>query len=314
MREHYNCRLSLLALVVALLAQHAWPLKGRNPLLAFYGRLALSVAKRLDSGDRNSGMLAWFALMGVALVPVAIVTAIAARVHVALLFILDVAVLYGTLRFLATTAQLAAVQAALREGDVAGAAQALAAWQGEPVDAEDAGAIARLAAEHGLREAHHGCFAPLFWFLVLPGPIGLVMYPLARRAARTWQRSGAPGEDDFGWFAARAFHVLDWVPQRLTAFAFAVVGNFEDAFYCWRSQAAAWMQPEEGIVLASGAGALGVRLGEPVPHAGAFVARPPLGLGELAREDALASLEGLLWRALVVWMIVFLLAAALSLR
>jgi len=146
---------------------------------------------------------------------------------------------------------------------------------------------------------------------VLPGPLGLVLYPLALRAARTWEHSVEVDERDFGWFAARAFHVIDWVPQRVTAFAFAVVGNFEDALYCWRSQAAQWLQPEEGIVLASGAGALGVRLGEPVPRAGAFVVRPALGLGEPAREDALASLEGLLWRALVLWLIVFLLSAAL---
>jgi cobalamin biosynthesis protein CobD/CbiB len=105
--------------------------------------------------------------------------------------------------------------------------------------------------------------------------------------------------------------VIDWVPQRVTGFVFAVVGNFEDALFCWRAQAASWVRPEEGIVLASGAGAIGVRLGEPVPVAGAFVVRPPLGQGETAREDALASLEGLLWRALVLWLVVFLLAAAL---
>lgn len=301
-------------MVVALLAQHAWPLRGRNPLLAFYGRLALSTAKRLDAGDRNSGVLAWCVLMAVVLLPLALLTALAARLHPAFVFLLDAAVLYATIRFLATTAELSAVQRALRDGDVAGASQRLAAWQGEPVDAEDAGAVARLAAEHALREAHHGAFAPLFWFLVLPGPLGLVMYPLARRAARTWAPGPQPAEHDFGWFAMRAFHAIDWVPQRLTAFAFAVVGNFEDALYCWRSQAATWLQPDEGIVLASGAGALGVRLGEPVPRAGTFVPRPPLGLGELAREEALASLEGLLWRALVVWMIAFLLAAALALR
>jgi len=76
-------------------------------------------------------------------------------------------------------------------------------------------------------------------------------------------------------------------------------------------QAAAWLRPDEGIVLASGAGALGVRLGDPVRAAGAVRVRPSLGMGEAAREDALASLEGLLWRALVLWLIVFALAAAL---
>ena len=39
-----------------------------------------------------------------------------------------------------------------------------------------------------------------------------------------------------------------------------------------------------------------------------FVVRPALGTGELAREDALASLEGLLWRGLILWLIVYALA------
>ncbi len=305
--------MSLLALLAALLALHAYPVKGRQPLMAFYGRLCLSAAKRLNAGDRNSGIVAWLALMAAALVPVALAAALAAAIHPVALWLLDLAVLYGTLRFLATTQHLASIEKSLREGDPAAAANRLAQWQGEPADGEDAGTVARLAAEQALREAHHGTFAPLLWFLVLPGPLGLVLYPLALRAARSWEHLVDPEDRDFGWFAARAFHVIDWVPQRATAFVFAVVGNFEDALFCWRSQAAQWIQPEEGIVLASGAGALGVRLGEPIARPEGLVNRPALGSGEPAREDALASLEGLLWRALIVWMIVYLLAAALQL-
>jgi adenosylcobinamide-phosphate synthase len=303
--------MSLAALLASLLAQYAYPVKGRQPLMAFYGRMCLSAAKRLNTGDRNSGILAWVALMGAVLVPVVLATVLFAAIHPALAWLLEVAFLYGTVRFLSTTAHLSAIEKQLRDGDPAGAANRLAQWRGEPVDAGDAGPVARLAAEHALREAHHGTFAPLLWFLVLPGPVGLVLYALAQRAARSWEHVVEPDERDFGWFAARAFHLIDWVPQRVSAFVFAVVGNFEDALLCWRSQAAGWIHPEEGIILASGAGALGVRLGEPIPAGGAFIERPPLGQGELAREDALASLEGLLWRALVVWLLVFLLAAAL---
>jgi len=304
--------LSLLAILACLLAQHTYPVKGRAPLMAFYGRMALSAAKRLNAGHRNSGVLAWVALMAAVLVPVMLVTALAAAIHPLAVWLLDLAVLYWTLRFLATTRNIAAIEKALREQNVAAAANLLAQWQGEPVETDDAGAIARLAAEHGLREAHHGAFGPLFWFLVLPGPLGLVLYPLALRSAQSWEHLVEPDERDFGWFAERAFHAIDWVPQRVSAFAFAAMGNFEDALFCWRSQAAEWLRPEEGIVLASGAGALGVRLGEPIPVAASFVVRPPLGSGELAREDALASLEGLLWRALILWLIVYALAAALQ--
>jgi adenosylcobinamide-phosphate synthase len=304
---------NLLAILACLLAQHAYPVKGRAPLMAFYGRMALSAAKRLNAGDRNSGVLAWVALMGAVLVPVMLVTVLAAAIHPAVVWLLDVAVLYGTLRFLATTRMLAAIEKALREQNVAAAANLLGEWQGEPVEADDAGAVARLAAEHALREAHHGTFGPLFWFLVLPGPVGLVLYPLALRAARSWEHLVEPEDRDFGWFAARAFFAIDWIAQRVSAFIFAVVGNFEDALFCWRSQAATWIRPEEGIVLASGAGALGARLGEPVALGATLVDRPALGTGEPAREDALASLEGLLWRALILWLIVFALAAALQL-
>jgi len=279
--------------------------------MRFYGRMCLSAAKRLNAGDRNSGIVAWLALMVGVLVPAALVTALATAIHPFVVWLLDIVVLYGTLRFLATVREVAAIEKLLRDGAVPEAANRLALWTGESIEADDAGAVARLAAEHALREAHHGVFAPLLWYLVLPGPLGLIMYPLAWRAAQTWEHLVEPEERDFGWFAARAFHVIDWIPQRATAFAFAVVGDFEDAIYCWRSQAATWLRPEEGVVLASGAGALGVRLGDPIAAAGEVRVRPALGVGESAREDALASLEGQLWRALALWLIVFLLDAAL---
>ncbi|HUL94412.1 MAG TPA: regulatory signaling modulator protein AmpE [Usitatibacter sp.] len=305
--------MNFLALLVALLAQHTHPVGGRGPVMEFYGRMCLSTAKRMSAGDRNSGILAWVALMGAVLVPVALVTGLFAAMHAVLVWLLDVVVLYFSLRFLATVGALSSIEKALRGQDAAAAANLLSQWKGEPVESDEPGSVARLAAENALREAHHGTFGLLFWFLVLPGPLGLVMYPLALRAALTWEHLLDPQEREFGWFAARAFHAIDWIPQRVSAFFFAVVGNFEDAIICWRSQAAAWLRPEEGIVLASGAGALGVRLGDPIAGAGEPVVRPALGTGEPAREDALASLEGMLWRTLVLWLIVFALAAALQL-
>lgn len=304
--------MSLLALLACLAAQYAYPPHGRRPLMAFYGRMVLEAARRFDAGDRNSGILAWLVLMALVLVPVALATWLAGSMHPVLLFALDVAVLYFTLGFLETTRELAAIERELRAGDAAAAAIRLSQWRGEPVEATDASTLARLAAEHALRESHHASFGMLFWYLVLPGPIGVVLYPLALRAARAWRLASDPAEREFAWFAHQAFEVIDWIPRRLTACAFAVVGDFEDALYCWRSQAAQWVRPEEGIVLASGAGALGVRLGEAVPRGDTLEARPTLGVGEAAGEETLASLEGLLWRAWVLWMIVFLLAAALQ--
>jgi adenosylcobinamide-phosphate synthase len=104
----------------------------------------------------------------------------------------------------------------------------------------------------------------------------------------------------FGEFARRAFTVIDWLPVRATASAFAIVGDFEDAALCWRTQAAHWSDPAAGILLASGAGALGVRLGMPL-HDGLDVEdRPEIGLGEDADTDFMQSAVGLVWRAIVL--------------
>lgn len=100
------------------------------------------------------------------------------------------------------------------------------------------------------------------------------------------------------------FHFIDWIPVRLTALSFAVAGDFEDAVYCWRSQARNWPDPEQGIVLASGAGAVGVRLGETLHQRGAVVFRPEVGLGDEADANSMISSTGMIWRALVIWMFV----------
>jgi len=92
------------------------------------------------------------------------------------------------------------------------------------------------------------------------------------------------------------------LPLRLTALSFAIVGDFEDAVYCWRTQAEGWAQHGMGIVLASGAGALGVRLGEPLPVGGEVEFRAELGLGDDADADYLQSAVSLIWRAAVLWL------------
>jgi adenosylcobinamide-phosphate synthase len=155
--------------------------------------------------------------------------------------------------------------------------------------------VARLAIEEALLSSHRHVFAPLFWFFLV-GPAGALLYRLARFFCYSW---AAAGEGDFGEFARRAFAAIDWLPVRLTAAAFAVVGDFEDAVFCWRSQAGRWPESASGILLATGAGALGVRLGMPLGN-GDVAGRPELGVGDEADADFMQSTIGLVWRTLVV--------------
>ena len=170
-----------------------------------------------------------------------------------------------------------------------------------------------MSIELGLIGSHRHVFGPIAWFIVL-GPAGAILYRSGAILAEKWgvQRDAEFGE--FGLFAQRFFVWFDWVPARLTAASFAIVGNFEDAIYCWRTQAAAWAGRARGILLASGGGALGVRLGDPLHEAAGVEFRPELGLGDEADADYMQSAVGLIWRALVLWMfLIFVVTVAHSL-
>jgi adenosylcobinamide-phosphate synthase len=118
--------------------------------------------------------------------------------------------------------------------------------------------------------------------------------------------------------ARRAWQVIDWMPARLTAVAFAVVGNFEEAIDCWRHHAQRFPDDNDGVVLAATAGALNVRLGGEALHPAETstvwmseaVAEPQDSEstpGQAPENAHLASLVGLVWRSVVLWLILLVL-------
>ena len=179
----------------------------------------------------------------------------------------------------------------------------LGRWRGVPADELHAADIARVSIELGLLQAHRYVLGPIFWFVVL-GPVGPVVYRAADLLAERWGKQMEPEKRIFALFAERAFFWIDWLPARVTAASFAIAGNFEDAAYCWRTQAAAWNRNAEGVVLASGAGALGIKLGGALREEGMLNQRPELGIGDEVDVEDLRSVVGLIWRALVLWLIV----------
>jgi adenosylcobinamide-phosphate synthase len=97
---------------------------------------------------------------------------------------------------------------------------------------------------------------------------------------------------------------LDWLPVRAVAFSFAIAGNFQDAVESWRGQARGWGDENDGILLAAGAGALGLQLGGDIRLPVGELARPRLGLGESPGPDALDAVVALIWRAALIWVAV----------
>jgi adenosylcobinamide-phosphate synthase len=293
---------TVLAIIAALVIEQWRPLGERKHLHGILDGIAQRLEQAFNGGERRQGAVAWL----VAVVPVSVAAALlhaalrSASPFVALLF--DIAVLYLTLGFRQFSHNFTDIQLAVKAGDIDRARSLLERWRGASGVVRTREEVIRLAIEEALIASHRHVFGVLLWFLILPGPSGAILYRLADYLAARWKPLGA-----FGDFAQRAFHVLEWPAVRLTAIAFAVVGDFEDAVYCWRTQAGGWADPDAGIVLAAGAGAMGVRLGMPVQDVEGMQPRPELGVGEPAEGPFLDSTVGMLWRAVVVWIFVLLL-------
>ena len=296
--------MSFLSILFTLLIEQARPLSPRNAAHRWYLRYVNSLGNHFNAGEQDQGMVAWLlAVLPWVLVSVAIHYFLL-DISVAAAWIWNVAVLYLTMGFRQFSHAFSEIVEALRVGDVDRARVLLTEFRGESAAEYNGTEIAKVAIEEGLINSHRHVFGVIFWFLILPGPSGALLYRLAGILEQKWGSRSLQDYGDFGKFAQKIFHYIDWIPVRLTAMSFAIAGDFEDAVYCWRSQATTWMDPEQGVVLASGAGALGVRLGETLHHHGTVSFRPELGLGDEADVNTMTSAVGMIWRALVIWMII----------
>ncbi len=298
--------MSFLSLVAALLLEQLRPLRHNNSIYLAFAQYADSLERQFNAGHDRHGAIAWLLAVLPVVAAVLAVQALLYSLSPLLALAWNIAVLYLTMGFRQFSHYFTEIMRVLRDDDLAAARDYLGKWRGESAGEFNASETARVAIEEGLIGSHNHVFGPIAVFIVF-GPAGAVLYRLAALLNDKWGAHSDPEFGEFGRFAERFFYWLDWLPARLTAAGFAIVGNFEDAVYCWRTQAQSWTTHAEGILLAAGAGALGVRLGDELHQHGSVEFRPGMGIGEPADVVAMHSTVGLLWRALVLWMFLVLL-------
>lgn len=198
-----------------------------------------------------------------------------------------------------------AVAEPLERQDIDAARQAVGGIVSRNAARLDEPGVAKAATESILENGADAVFASLFWFLVAGLP-GVVLHRMVNTLDAMW---GYRNDRflTFGRVAARLDDVMNWVPARLTALTYALLGDTRQALACWRRQAAAWDSPNAGPVMAAGAGALDIVLGGPAPYGDRIRQRPGLGAGKSASAASIRAALTLVTRGAWLWVVLVLL-------
>ncbi|MDR2613723.1 MAG: adenosylcobinamide-phosphate synthase CbiB [Candidatus Accumulibacter sp.] len=274
--------------------------------LAGFGYLAEALERAANRGawPRLNGVCAW-------VLAVAPWVALAgwARGKGLAGWLLDVALLYLALGGRSLAEHAERVFADLRAGDLV-AARAHVGWiVSRDTASLDESGVAKACVESTLENGNDAVFGTLFWFALFGGA-GAVLFRLSNTLDAMW---GYKTERflRFGWAAARLDDLFNYLPARLTAASYALFGDTRAALGCWRRQAPLWESPNAGVVMAAGAGSLGLALGGPAIYHGRVEARPALGAGPPARDGDILRALLLVRRGIVLWLAAFLAIGAL---
>jgi len=299
--------MGFLAILLALLIEQARPLSFDNPVHAGLRGWSRSVRRNLDAGERSHGWIAWLLAVGVPGLAAALVYHGLWQLSGFLAFGWTVAVLYVTLGFRQFSHHFSEIRRSLEEGDERTAREQLASWLRVDASSLPRAELLRQVIEHSVLAAHRHVFGVFVCFIVFwiagLGPAGAVVYRLAEYLSRNWRArpDGTPSLS-LREAATTAWRWLDHIPARITALGFAVVGNFEEAVGSWRADAERFAPGSDGVVLAATSGAMNVRLTPQDPTAPEADETDP-GARPEPQLAHLGSVVGLVWRAVVLWML-----------
>ena len=148
-------------------------------------------------------------------------------------------------------------------------------------------------------------FGVLFWFLVLGGPVGALLYRLVVLSCEGPYASRLPAQTAEG--ARMLLRVLDWPVSQLMTLALALVGNFDTVLGAWRDNGGASLTLDHRFLDAAARASVRTELAEEAADYGdaaveATVA--PTSMPVLPGLPELRDAMSLVWRILLVWLAV----------
>jgi adenosylcobinamide-phosphate synthase len=300
--------MSFFSVFVALILEQARAVPLGHPVHGFFLSWVEWVRRHFDAGQPHHAKWAWVLAVLLPAITSAGVFWALSSVAVVLAWVWVVAVLYLTMGFRQFSHHFTEIRDALATGDEDAARTELARWLSIPTHRLTRQQIVALTMQNGVLAAHRHVLGVIVCFALFAavglGPAGAVLYRLAQLVGQRWVMPTAQGwvSVPVASMAERAWAVVDWLPVRMSALCFAVVGHFEEALARWRAPMDSTLPNNDAVLLAVASGALAVEWRD-LGHTEAGDADPMTTPTEL-KVAHLGSTVGLLWRSVVLWLLV----------
>ncbi len=301
-----------LTLLLALLLDTLLGEPKRGHPLVLFGSWATHIEKRLilpkdrlNINQKINGLLA----LTLAILPISGAIFILTRSPL-LNILLSPLILYLCIAPKSLLQHTLAIYKPLQAGNLTQARLAISMIVSRETQQMDFQAIRKATIESTLENGADAIFAPIFWF-ALAGPAGAIFYRLSNTLDAMWGYKNQRYMH-FGYAAARLDDILNWIPARLTALSYMLLGNTQQAWHCYRQQSPHCASPNAGVVISAGAGSLDIQLGGDAIYHGQLISKPALGTQNKATNQDIKRANSLILSTTLLWLSIITLGEILA--
>ncbi|MCK5697998.1 MAG: regulatory signaling modulator protein AmpE [Gammaproteobacteria bacterium] len=250
----------LIALLCALLLSYYFgELKQYNPLVALK-QLANMLETRLNEDlhdetvqDKQQNRINGLIALIVCIVPIWWLSQLIIPEGL-IGYLFEGAILYVALSFNHIKNYVQHITHALETNNLVQARYHLSMISHQDVRQMDDNEICRTTTESILEQGNNALLAVFFWFIVT-GISGVIIYTITRLLNGLWDQK-TPRYHNFSFFIVKFYYLLNFIPARLSALTYALMGNWHNAIQSQLQQGVLWEIPNDVVLITSGMGAL----------------------------------------------------------
>ena len=245
---------SLVVILIVLVADRFVPDRAGFDPFSWFRDWVESVEQRFNGDQSRHGLAALGLTVGSVFLVALLLQFILLQINWFFRFGLDIALMYF---FIQVNRRLAAANRIVTavDDDISAAEEALAELPPVVDEPITQASPAWTGSMRLLVGADSWFFAPVFWFLIF-GPAGAVLHYTTGIAAQAWDWRNSRYQE-FGRAANNLYQLLTWIPVRILAISYALLGDFESVLRAWEKQRDIWTGSSNQLLAAVGFGSLG---------------------------------------------------------